>query len=171
MKDMRFDTTGLVLHVHKPKTDQLRYGYFQPQIRTYDGTQSGVWYKKLGYSTDLKTPRPLYKALIGRDPADYGKHSGRRGGATAALEAGVSWLDLKHHGRWASDSAPQRYIKQTAKRDNTVAAALASTGRNDGTDVSSGRDKGTRQTTYGYASTQHSGPASKKICIWNEAQQ
>ena len=64
-------------------------------------------------------------AMIGRDPSLYGEHSGRRGGATAASEAGVSWLDLKRHGRWASDSAPQRYIEQTNKNANRVEAALA----------------------------------------------
>ena len=64
-------------------------------------------------------------AMIGRDPTLYGEHSGRRGGATTASEAGVSWLDLKRHGRWASDSAPQRYIEQTDKNANRVAAALA----------------------------------------------
>lgn len=59
-------------------------------------------------------------ALIGRDPTNFGEHSGRRGGATAASEAGVSWIDLKRHGRWASNSAPQRYIEDTQKRTNKV---------------------------------------------------
>ena len=83
-----------------------------------------MWHKKLSYSTALEDTKALM-ALIGRDPSDYGEHSGRRGGATAASEAGVSWIDLKRHGRWASDSAPQRYIEQTAKRTHAVAAALA----------------------------------------------
>ena len=63
--------------------------------------------------------------MIGRDPTDFGEHSGRRGGATAATEAGVSWLDLKRYGRWVSDSAPQRYVETTTKLANTVPAALA----------------------------------------------
>ena len=65
---------------------------------------------------DLKT----LMALIGRDPTNFGEHSGRRGGATTASEAGVSWIDLKRHGRWASNSAPQRYIEDTQKRTNKV---------------------------------------------------
>ena len=74
-------------------------GFLQPQIRTYkDGKQAGVWHKKVGYSTALEDLK-AFMALIGRNPAAYGEHSGRRGGATAASEAGVSWLDLKRFGR------------------------------------------------------------------------
>ena len=100
MENIRFDTTGLVLHIRKSKTDQLgareyvrinimeeehcpvelmclyilklRYGtengFFQPQIRTYkDESQSGVWYKKLSYTTALEDTK-AFMALIGRDP-------------------------------------------------------------------------------------------------------
>ena len=157
MEDIRFDTTGMVLHIKRSKTDQmgkrtyvrinitdldhcpveitrlymqkLNYGtengYLQPQVRTYkNGEQSGVWYKKLSYSKALEDTK-AFMAILGRNPADFGEHSGRRGGATAALEAGVSWIDLKRHGRWASDSAPQRYIEETKKKANVVASALA----------------------------------------------
>ena len=157
MEDVRFDTTGLVLHIRKSKTDQLglgtyvrinmmdlehcpveitrlyirklnygtENGFLQPQVRSFkDGSQSGVWYRKLGYSTALEDTK-AFMAILGRDPRDFGEHSGRRGGATAASEAGVSWIDLKRHGRWSSDSAPQRYIEDTKKKANTVAAALA----------------------------------------------
>ena len=157
MEDIRFDMTGLVLHIRRSKTDQLgagqyvkiqatemescpveitrryieklRYGtengYFQPQIRSYkDGEQAGVWHKKLGNSSALEDTKAMM-AIIGRDPTEFGEHSGRRGGATAASEAGVSWVDLKRHGRWASDSAPQRYIEQTDKKASIVANALA----------------------------------------------
>lgn len=41
--------------------------------------------------------------------------------------AGVSWIDLKRHGRWASDSAPQRYIEETQKRANKVPTILVQT--------------------------------------------
>ena len=105
-------------------------GFLQPQIRTYkDGTQSGVWHTKLGYSTALEDLK-AFMAIIGRDPREYGEHSGRRGGATAASEAGVSWLDLKRHGRWASDSSAQKYIEDTKKRSNKVPAVLAACSNN-----------------------------------------
>ena len=156
-EDLIFDTTGLVLHIRRSKTDQLgvgsyvrmnmtdlehcpveitrlylqklnygtENGYLQPQVRSYkDGRQSGVWYKKLGYSTALEDTKASM-AILGRNPAEYGEHSGRKGGTTAASEAGVSWIDLKRHGRWRSDSAPQRYIEETEKRSHNVAAALA----------------------------------------------
>lgn len=78
----------------------------------------------MGYSTALEDLKS-FMALIGRNPADYGEHSGRRGGATAASEAGVSWLDLKRFGQWASDSSAQRYIEETDKRKNGVPTTLA----------------------------------------------
>ena len=205
MEDIRFDTTGLILHIRRSKTDQLgagqyvkiqatemdscpveitrRYieklqygtenGFFQPQIRTYtEGNQAGVWHKKLGYSSALEDTKALM-AIIGRDPAEFGEHSGRRGGATAASEAGVSWVDLKRHGRWASDSAPQRYIEQTDKKANAVAKALASTQREDSR----------RRTVHGFSTTQSelTEPVTKRqkaeaqgslppTQIWNEAQ-
>ena len=85
-------------------------GFLQPQIRTHrDGSQSGVWFKRLNYSTALEELK-AFMALIGRDPTMFGEPSGRRGGATAASEAGVSWLDLKRQGPWTSNSAPQKYI-------------------------------------------------------------
>ena len=157
MEDIRFDTTGMVLHIRRSKTDQLgkgtyvrinitdlehcpveitrlymqklnygtENGFLQPQVRTYkNGSQAGVWYKKLSYSTALEDTK-AFMAILGRNPADFGEHSGRRSGATAASEAGVTWIDLKRHGRWASDSAPQRYIEETKTRSNSVARALA----------------------------------------------
>ena len=50
--------------------------------------------------------RDLVKALmqsIGLDPARYGAHSLRIGGATAALAAGVSPQLIRLMGRWSSD--------------------------------------------------------------------
>ena len=80
-------------------------GYLQPQVRTYkDSSQAGVWHTKIRYSTALEDLK-AFMAMIGRNPADYSEHSGRRGGATAASEAGVSWLDLKRFDRWASNSS------------------------------------------------------------------
>ena len=202
MDDIRFDESGLVLHIRKSKTDQLgegayvriqateeencpveltrlylhklnygtENGFFQPQIRTYkDGTQSGVWFKKLGYSSALEDTKAMM-AMIGRDPTLYGEHSGRRGGATTASEAGVSWLDLKRHGRWASDSAPQRYIEQTDKNANRVAAALAhplpSASRQ-----SQHEYKTPRQELQQQRQANRTSAAGPKKQIWNESQQ
>ena len=50
--------------------------------------------------------RGMVKRLVafgGEDPALYGAHSLRIGGATAALAAGVPALGIKAMGRWGSD--------------------------------------------------------------------
>ena len=130
---------------------KLRYGtengYLQPQIRTYkDGTQSGIWHSQLGYSTALEDLK-AFMAIIGRDPRELGEHSGRRGGATTASEAGVSWLDLKRHGRWASDSSAQKYIENTKKRFNKVPAALAACDNNNNAPAEVKEPKAKRKRT------------------------
>ena len=61
----------------------------------------------------------------GRAGEQYGEHSGRRGGATAAEEAGAKWADLKKLGRWASGTAPQLYIKNTEQRRSELSLMLA----------------------------------------------
>ena len=47
--------------------------------------------------------------VFGIDPAGFGSHSARRGGATAASEQGVVDLLIKRQGNWRSD-AVYRYI-------------------------------------------------------------
>ena len=60
-------------------------GFLQPKIRTYkDGRQAGVWHSKVGYSTALEDLKSLM-SLIGRDPTNFGEHSGRRGGALSLI--------------------------------------------------------------------------------------
>lgn len=107
-------------------------GYLQPQIRTVHGRQEGTANTTLSYSNTLNDLRDIISRSE-RQAAGFGEHSGRRGRASAAAEAGVKWLDLKKHGRWASYSAAQRYIDNSEKSTSVVptllAAAAASTSR------------------------------------------
>ena len=48
---------------------------------------------------------------IGLSRRDYGLHSLRVGGASAAANAQVSERLFKRHGRWKSDKAKDGYIK------------------------------------------------------------
>ena len=48
---------------------------------------------------------------IGLSGRDYGLHSLRAGGASAAANAQVSDRLFKRHGRWKSDKAKDGYIK------------------------------------------------------------
>ena len=56
-------------------------------------------------------------AQFGFDPALFGMHSLRAGGATAAANAGVEEDRLfKRHGRWKSESAKDGYVKDSLDR-------------------------------------------------------
>ena len=107
---------------------RLRYGerdgFLQPKITSSQGIQSGIWNTQVSYSTALSDLK-LFMASLGYDPSKFGEHSGRRGGATAASDAGVDWPDLMLHGRWRSASTPIGYLANTRKRQKWVAAALA----------------------------------------------
>ena len=50
-------------------------------------------------------------AAIGLDPKQFGLHSLRSGGASAAANAGVPDRWFKRHGRWLSENTKDGYIK------------------------------------------------------------
>ena len=99
-------------------------GLMQPRILQGAAGQRGDANRALSYSTALQDLKALI-AATGRDGNAFGEHSGRRGGATAATEAGAQWADLKKLGRWASDSAPQLYVENTEKRRSALPRLLA----------------------------------------------
>ena len=55
-------------------------------------------------------------AQVGLDPKDYGLHSLRAGGASAAANAGVPDRLFKRHGRWRSENAKDGYIKDSLSK-------------------------------------------------------
>ena len=50
---------------------------------------------------------------IGLDKRQYGLHSLRAGGASAAANAGVPDRMFKRHGRWRSENAKDGYVKDS----------------------------------------------------------
>ncbi|XP_019851172.1 PREDICTED: uncharacterized protein LOC109581484 isoform X2 [Amphimedon queenslandica] len=66
----------------------------------------------LSYSRIREILMGKIKAL-GYDPADYGTHSFRSGGASLAANRGVPDRLFKKHGRWKSESAKDGYIKDS----------------------------------------------------------
>jgi hypothetical protein len=46
---------------------------------------------------------------VGMNPTDYASHSCKRGAALAALEAGLSQVQVQDLGRWASSAMVVRY--------------------------------------------------------------
>ena len=61
---------------------------------------------------------------LGINPRPYSFHSFRRGGATAAFNAGVTVLDLQRHGTWKS-GAFSDYVTKPCPSKSRVAAAFA----------------------------------------------
>lgn len=61
---------------------------------------------------------------IGLDKRNFGLHSLRAGGATAAANAGVCDRLFKKHGRWRSDSAKDGYIKENLDQNLLVTKGL-----------------------------------------------
>ena len=49
-------------------------------------------------------------SMLDLDPSRFGSHSGRKAGATALVQAGVSVPQLKNHGRWKSDAVYKYYV-------------------------------------------------------------
>ena len=73
--------------------------------------------------------KALMKA-VGRDPRDYGAHSLRIGGATAAMAAGVDPAIIKVLGRWSSDIY-MIYMRMNSEAAAAAGAAIASTAFHD----------------------------------------
>ena len=72
------------------------------------------------------TPCFIVKAAlkkIGEDPSQYGSHSCRRGGVTAAVEAEVDMLLIARHGNWKS-TAVYLYVADSVDRKLSVSRAF-----------------------------------------------
>ena len=65
--------------------------------------------KPISYSTMRQAFRRDLKT-IGADPSKFGLHSLRSGGATMAVNSGVSDRVFQRHGRWKSTKAKDIYV-------------------------------------------------------------
>lgn len=71
--------------------------------------------------------RELFMAKLkelGYDAKQFGLHSLRAGGATAAANAGVPDRLFKRHGRWRSETAKDGYVKDDSKALMSVSRSL-----------------------------------------------
>ena len=73
------------------------------------------------------TPNHIIKRLLPevgvKDPENYGSHSCRRGGATAAAASGVEERLIKRHGNWRSD-AVHLYIAESLANRLSVSSKM-----------------------------------------------
>ena len=78
-----------------------------------------LWLQEMGSAFTLKACSVILElflnklAELGFDPKQFGLHSLRSGGATAAANSGVPDRLFKRHGRWRSESAKDGYVKDS----------------------------------------------------------
>ena len=77
----------------------------------------------MSYSRALEKVRLLLQG-IGQDPARFGLHSLRSGGASAAAVAGVPDRLFKLHGGWRSDAAKDGYVEDSTEHRLLVSQSL-----------------------------------------------
>jgi hypothetical protein len=93
---------------------------FACKIRQTKGVLSAVPSSKVTNSTMRSACKKLIKA-VGMDSSEYASHSCKRGAALAALEAGLSQVQVQDLGGWASSAMVVSY----AGADPAVREALA----------------------------------------------
>ena len=79
--------------------------------------------KGLSYSRLRELVLEAFKDIV-PDISAIGTHSLRSGGATAAANAGVPDRLFKRHGRWASESAKDEYVRDSLSSRLSVSKAL-----------------------------------------------
>ena len=139
--DFTFRSQSTSIHILSCKTDQFRQGdsvlvartgsptcpvailerYYslaalpkQSKLRLFRGIVA-----TMGSAFTLKACSVILElflnklAELGFDPKQFGLHSLRSGGATAAANSGVSDRLFKRHGRWRSESATDGYVNDS----------------------------------------------------------
>jgi hypothetical protein len=79
--------------------------------------------KQPGYSTVLHWFKDAARVL-GLDPATFGTHSGRRGGATRAANVDIPDRLFKEHGAWRSERLKDGYVVSSLQSRLLVTANL-----------------------------------------------
>ena len=79
--------------------------------------------KPICYSTYRQSFKKSFANIV-PDISKYSTHSARSGGATLAASSGISERNLQHHGRWASVTAKNIYVKDSLSSRLEVSKAL-----------------------------------------------
>ena len=80
--------------------------------------------KPISYSTYRESFKKSYRDIV-PDISKFSTHSARSGGATLAANSGVSDRNLQRHGRWASVSAKNTYVKDSLVSRLEVSKSLS----------------------------------------------
>ena len=106
--------------------DPLLEGELPHERPLFRDTASGAAFKV----SDVRKVVKWLMANLGLDPARFGAHSLRIGGATAALAAGVSPAQIRLLGRWSSDVA-ELYMRMTHQAAGYFSTLVGSTAFDD----------------------------------------
>ena len=89
-------------------------------------TKTGEKLRKSGVLSYYRACEILLEKIkaMGWDPSQFGMHSLRAGGATAAANAGVPDQLIKRHGRWRSETAKDGYVKNSVEKHLEVTKHL-----------------------------------------------
>lgn len=93
--------------------DRNSSSYIFRKMRRNKGVCKLLDGKPVTYPTMSKSVIQRLKSVNANVKLDLGLHSLRAGGATQAIAAGIGDRCLKRHGRWATDSAKDRYVKDS----------------------------------------------------------
>ena len=80
--------------------------------------------KPLSYSAYRESFKKSFRDIV-PDIARFSTHSARSGGATSAANSGVPDRNFQRHGRWASVSAKNTYIKESLASRLDVSKSLS----------------------------------------------
>ena len=83
--------------------------YFVPRI----AYKKVFLLEKTSYMYCLTKYRAVLRDIGVNDFLDYGEHSDKSGGLSAALNAGCDLYSLQRHGRWKSDQVLKQYHEQS----------------------------------------------------------
>ena len=108
---------GFTYHVPSLYSDLFKkYENQLPKYMTEEDLYLRVWIKKDQERSKIvkkwTTERFVVRAcsILGIDSTGYTSHCFRRSAATNLADAGVSFINLKRHGQWKSDSVAEQYI-------------------------------------------------------------
>ena len=152
--DITINAVSMIITVASSKTDQYREGSSLVVARTWTGpvsmleryftmgglchtshervfrgitkTRTGEKLRKSGGLSYSRAQEILLEKIkaMGWDPSQFGMHSLRAGGATAAANGGVPDRLFKRHGRWRSATAKHGYVKDSVENHLEVSKHL-----------------------------------------------
>ena len=80
--------------------------------------------KPISYSTYRQSFKKSFRDIV-PDITNFSTHSARSGGATSAANPGIPERHFQRHGRWASVSAKNTYIKDSLASRLDVSKSLS----------------------------------------------